>query len=149
MVNRSYLLVFEVVLFKERHFCLSSTCTNFPNSVSVSKEDDLKTIQSIALHGQFLWKPSSYNKIKVFTNYMLINFFHTDSYLAVFFLLNIQEQRKYFSRIRFNILSISATSLLNDDPAWATAFTKFNRLILQTMYLVFLLEYRGIKNILR
>lgn len=54
MVNRSYLLVFEVVLFKERHFCLSSTCTNFPNSVSVSKEDDLKTIQSIALHGQFL-----------------------------------------------------------------------------------------------
>lgn len=72
----------------------------------------------------------------------IINFFHTHSYLVVFFLLNIQ-------RFRFNILSISATSLLNDDPAWATAFTKFNRLIIQTMYLVFLLEYRGIKNILR
>lgn len=26
----------------------------------------------------------------------IINFFHTHSYLVVFFLLNIQEQRKYF-----------------------------------------------------
>lgn len=90
----------------------------------------------------FYENPPLTTKLRFLQITCIINFFHTHSYLVVFFLLNIQ-------RFRFNILSISATSLLNDDPAWATAFTKFNRLIIQTMYLVFLLEYRGIKNILR
>lgn len=97
----------------------------------------------------FYENPPLTTKLRFLQITCIINFFHTYSNLVVFFLLNIQEQRKYFSRIRFNILSISATSLLNDDPAWATAFTKFNRLIIQTMYLVFLLEYRGRQNILR
>lgn len=92
MVNRSYLLVFGVVLFKERHFCISSTCINFPNSVSVSREDDLVNCTTWSIFMKALLLQQNYGFYKLY----IINFFHTHSYLVVFFLLNIQEQRKYF-----------------------------------------------------
>lgn len=44
MVNCLYLLVFGVVLFKERYFCIFLICIYFFNSVLVSREDDLKII---------------------------------------------------------------------------------------------------------